>query len=478
MERLVAVLVAVAGLAGGSCVPVDEHGATPDGGAAAANAAEAANAEPGLATADEPSEAPGAQPAAVPASPPGATASGARAPRAAGRLVYPVGRTHSPLTPEVAASLLELAMSSPSQDEHALAKIGDSLTDTPRFLACFAGRRFDLGRHAALAETVDHFRAGRVGGESPLARVSLAARAGWAARGPLNGTPTWLDAELAATTPRYAVVMLGTSDVEYRAHDQFGSDLWAITDELIARGVIPILSTIPPLGPTREGADRVEAFNLVIRGLAQGRLVPLVDLHRELRRLDGDGLARGGVNLGTGGDGACDLTAAGLTDGYNVRNLLTLEALDRVRRVIADDAPPVEAPDAAPRRAGSGAHADPVRGTLPLADLADTRDGDALLSDYAGCGGAVDGAGPEVVYEFQLPSATTLDARVVDRDDVDVDVHILVGRRLDTARCVARGDQRATAAVAAGTAWVVVDSHVGDDGEPRAGEFILSVERR
>lgn len=295
---------------------------------------------------------------------------------------------------------------------------------------------------------------------------------GWAARGPITGDPTPLDVELDAVNPRYATLMFGTNDVGYRSADLFGSDLWTIVDLLLARGVIPVMSTIPPLDADPTADARVPLFNLVVRAIAQGRQVPLVDYHRELLPLPDHGLYSDGVHPSTSSLGACVLTPAGLTEGYNLRNLLTLEAFDRARAAI-EGAP---APDlSAPRRLGTGRHDDPVLASVPFADLADTTGGDATLADYTGCAAPQDERGPERVYRLELTERITLEANVVDRGDTDVDVHILADS-LEGAACLARGHQTASAEVGPGTILVVVDSFTDSDGTAHAGEYLLTLE--
>jgi hypothetical protein len=159
------------------------------------------------------------------------------------------------------------------------------------------------------------------------------------------------------------------------------------------------------------------------------------------------------------------LTAEGLQYGYNQRNLLSLEALDRTRRARGG-----ETLDAsAPRRMGSGSHADPFRAQLPLADLADTRTGDAGFSSYPSCG--LTATGHEIVYRFDLTAPVAIEAFVVDRDPVDVEVAILAGS-LTEASCVAGGDHSASATVGPGPVFVVVDSRTATC----EGEFVVVVE--
>jgi len=384
-----------------------------------------------------------------------------------GHVVYLEGQLHSPITSDVASDLMRVAMQAPAA-ENVFGKIGDSITATSNFLACFDGPVVDLDSHAALAGTLAYFQAGDADGTTPYSRISLAATGGWTTADVLAGAPSPLDRELLAITPRYGVTLLGTNDVRYgRAVDDFGADLWAIVDRLRARGAIPILSTLPAMAGDPAGNARIELFGRVIRAIAQGRSLPLIDLHLALSALPGDGLGADGIHPSTAPQGACALTPDGLGYGYNVRNLLSLEALDRARRARLG-----EALDAsAARRAGSGTHADPFRGQLPLADLADTRRGEAGFASYPGCG--LTATGREIVYRLDLAAAVAIDAYVIDRDPVAVEVEVaILDGSLDASRCVAAGDRGASAMVGPGPVFIVVDSRSPDT----EGEFVVVVQ--
>lgn len=378
-------------------------------------------------------------------------------------MLYPLGRQHSPITAGVAGHLRSIAGASTAPK--VFAKIGDSMTATTSFVACFDGS-YDLGTHAALATTRDYYAAGNAAGTSPYSRVSLAATGGWETRDELVGSPTPLDHELTAITPRIALVLLGTNDNRYgRSLDAFAQDLWTITDRAIASGTVPVLSTIAPVNGDPSTDARVPLFNLAVRSIAQGRQVPLIDFHDALLPLPSRGIGNDGIHPTVAGSGACDLTAGGLQYGYNVRNLLTLEALDRTRAALAGQA----ADASAPVRAGAGTQANPYLGSLPLVDLADTRNGESLIDTYPSCDNEPH-TGRELVYKLDLASAQTIDAYVIDRGSVDVDIHILQGSASPTA-CVASGDTLASATVGPGPVYLVVDS-VGATAE---GEFLLVV---
>jgi peptidoglycan/LPS O-acetylase OafA/YrhL len=401
------------------------------------------------------------------ASPPAPDAPPADAAVALAPVLYPEGQLHSPITDDVAAVLVSIAAQASASDQ-VFAKVGDSITATTSFLCCFATNAVDLGLHSDLAATRTYFRGGNAAGVSPFARVSRAATGGWTTANVLAGNPSPIDREIAAITPRYGVVMLGTNDVRYgRSADAFGSDLWAIVDKLRARGAIPILSTIPPMYSDPDTTARIPLFNRIIRGIAQGRSVPLIDLHLAFAALPHAGIGPDGIHPTAAPGGECKLDAAGLRYGYNMRNLVTLEALDRARRALSGE--PLDT--TAPRRQGKGSHAEPFQGELPLVDLADTRAGDSMFSSYPGCGRSAPGR--ETVYRLDLDTATAIDAFVVDRDSVDVDVEIL-SPSLTTSACVSSGDHAATAMVGPGPVFIVVDSRTSTT----EGEFVLVVQAR
>jgi hypothetical protein len=381
-----------------------------------------------------------------------------------GHVLYPEGQLHSPITADVAAAIGRIAL--PPAAEAVFAKVGDSMTASTSFLACFDGPGVDLGAHTALAGTLAYLRAGDAAGATPFGRVSLAATGGWTTADVLAGAPSPLDREISAIAPRYGVTLLGTNDVRFgRTLDAFGADLWAIADRERAGGAIPILSTLPAIHGDPGSNAVIPLFNRVIRAIAQGRSLPLVDLHLGLAGLPNEGISADGIHPTVAPQGACALTGDGLGYGYNLRNLLSLEALDRARRARSGE--PLDA--SAPRRAGSGSHADPFRGELPLIDLADTRRGEAVFASYPGCG--LTASGHEIVYRLDLAAATAIDAFVVDRDAVDVDVAIL-GGALTPGACAAAGDHGASATVGPGAVFVVVDSQL----LTTEGEFLLVVQ--
>ncbi len=399
-------------------------------------------------------------PTAVDASDPLDAPSDATMPAAV--VLYPEGRRHSPITPAIAARLQAIATAS-AHAPRVFAKVGDSITVSADFLYCFDGGNIDLGSHDELATTIDYFKAGNAAGTSPFDRESVAAVGGTTAKDSLDGTPCPFEREVTAIDPQLAVILFGTNEIRYGwTYDEAGKHLWELVDDSISRGIVPIVSTIPPNVGDPSVDARIPTYNRIIRAIAQGRRVPLIDFHRELEALPGRGISQDGLHPSTAPGGGCILTSAGLQYGYNARNLITVEALGRARAALAGD----ESDATASTRAGAGTAADPFMVSLPAVDLGDTRAG-AIATTSDPCGGGH--TGHEVVYRLEVSSPITIAATVVDRDGVDVDVHIVAG-----STCAGSGDGSATGSVGAGTVLVVVDA----TSAQLDGEFLLVVERR
>lgn len=381
--------------------------------------------------------------------------------------LYASDRTHSPITPFVANRLRELAMVEPHSDD-VFAKVGDSITVSTGFMHCFDGT-VELGEHGALTPSLDHFRMGDAAGGSPFGRTSLAAGGGWQASMVIGAMPR-VDQEIDAIDPAFAIVMFGTNDVG--AGDPFGysDSMMTLVDRLLARGVVPILSSIPPRDDNATADALVPLYNLVIRGIAQGRQVPFVDYRRELEALPMHGLSSDGVHPNQAPGGACVLDESGLDFGYNVRNLLGLEALDRARSAIDGVAPD----STAPVMSGTGTARDPfVIPSLPFTDLRNTMDSSSrAFSEYPGCMAMQNEAGPEYVYRFMLSAPTNVHLYVFDRGMVDVDLHLLDDP--DPSSCIARGHLEVEQMLAPGEYYVTIDSFVMGSTE-LAGEYLLVI---
>ena len=389
-------------------------------------------------------------------------------------VVYAYGRTHSPLSAGTVQRLQRIVAAGAESQPDVFAKVGDSVTASPHALGCFARGPDELGEHAALKALIERFRAANAGGTNPFARPSHAARSGWSAWQVLAGRVP-LAIEIGEIAPRYALVQFGTNDVQIGSLHHFADRLWEIVQWLEGRGVIPILFTIMPRYDAAEARQRVPWYNAAIRAVATAHRTPLVDLHDALSKLPGGGLSSDGIHpsvyRSARGPDACALTRAGLAYGFNVRNLLSLEALDRVTRVLASGT----ALDEPVVLVGSGSAEDPfVVPGLPLVSARSAPGPDGgTISHYEGCKTRRPTPGKEHWYRLELQRSTTVRAIGFDRDGADLDL-VLLDRDGNPKRCLAAGQRMLLARLAAGTYHLVIDA-AGMGGRARAANYAVAL---
>ncbi len=221
-------------------------------------------------------------------------------------------------------------------------KIGDSMTANDVFLSPIGWGNYDLRQYTYLAPVVAFFSQTTARTDNSFANASLTAKGGWQTWQPLNPGST-LDANLCHPTerpieceyrivkPSIALIMLGTNDVRDTPAAQFETEMRLIIEISIQRGVIPVISTIPPLN--RDWAvGRVEVINGIIVSLAREYDIPLWDYYSALQGLPNDGLSSDGVHPSVYTGHAADFSPDYIEAGYTVRNLLALQALDAVWR--------------------------------------------------------------------------------------------------------------------------------------------------
>ncbi|MEM6295139.1 MAG: SGNH/GDSL hydrolase family protein, partial [Myxococcota bacterium] len=303
------------------------------------------------------------------------------------------------------------------------------------------------------------------------------ARVGKTATWALRGAPSPLERELSAMEPSLALVQYGTNDMQFgstfaSALPGFYTSMGDLLDVLLDDGVVPIVFTIPPRRDRADAARWVPMYNLAIRGLAQSRHLPLIDLNLALSDIPGNGLVGDGVHLNQSPSGACDLRPEGLAYAYNNRNAAALTALHRVSTVLDTE----DALDAPAVRAGVGTAEDPfVIDSIPFVDAGDTSARGETSVDRYDCASANEG-GAEVWYRLDLDEPTALRIMVLDDPDTDVDVHV-VGDARDGSGCRARHDRMLELDLEAGVHHIAVDTYVSG-GTPRDGEFLLMVAPR
>ncbi len=401
-------------------------------------------------------------------------------------ILYGADRASSPITADIVQNLKAIAALAPSAHEDVFAKVGDSHTVSAGYMHCFDDGTVNLAAFTDLTDTIEHFKTGDAGGNDPYDRESLAAVGGKTAGWAITGSPSPIDQELAAITPRYATVMFGTNEIgsDSPTEAQQGSraasyagNMMTLLEKILAAGAIPILSSIPPR--TSLASDRlVPLFVQVARTIAQWKQIPFVDVESQLRPLTDPiyGLAGDGVHLQTGGGGSCVFTADGLRYGNNVRNLATMQMLDVLKSVLFDNDP---APDTGGTvLTGTGDRDDPFvipETALPFGDVRTTAGaGFSVIDKYVGCSAQQDESGTEFWYRVDLTAPAKLRALVADRGTVDIDVHLLDGTG-EAAGCLERDDtQIVSNELAAGSYYFVLDTFV-KSGAPQSGQYLFVV---
>jgi len=142
--------------------------------------------------------------------------------------------------------------------------------------------------------------------------------------------PHW-NANTGSSKPSVALIMIGTNDVGFTSAAQYEAELRQIIQTSISRGIIPVVSTIPPLHHDW-AVGRVEVINGIIVSLAREYDIPVWDYWSALQGLPQDSLSADGVHPSVDTGHAADFSQDYIQTGYAVRNLIALQALDAVWR--------------------------------------------------------------------------------------------------------------------------------------------------
>jgi LysM repeat protein len=224
-------------------------------------------------------------------------------------------------------------------------KVGDSITASPVFLSPVGAGHYDLHNYAELRGLIDFYTAGIArGNDNSFDNLSLAAKVSWRVRAELSpevADPANCDAgeaplacEYRRVRPSVALIMLGTNDVPSTSDANFEADLRQVVQLTLDHGIVPVLSTIPPL--FRTGLDgRAEQLNVIIVKLARAYDIPLWDYWSALQALPKTGMASDGVHPNWAPQGHnADFAPEYLQYGMVVRNLTALYVLDAIWRQV------------------------------------------------------------------------------------------------------------------------------------------------
>ncbi|MET0594808.1 MAG: hypothetical protein ABW133_19055 [Polyangiaceae bacterium] len=407
----------------------------------------------------------------------------------AGGILYPNDAIHSPITAPIAATLRRIAMTGASRNTHNFMKIGDPIMGdalgSPNqviqgdFFGCVesAAPIKDLATYAALQTTIDYFRQGSIGGKTPFSHVSQCTRENLTSWDLLS--ENLLPPEITLANPSLGFIMFGSVDIgnggtfnpspqgDWKKYRDYAQAMLDIEDALIAAGVVPVIFSMPPRLSNSAPVMQAATFVALTRAIAQGRQTPFIDFHLPLRKLTDLGLESDGLHITQyevgGGARNCVFTDEGLKHGYNLMNLLGLQALERVKQVVADGATSIDA--SAPSIEGQGTVDAPFEvPSLPFSDLRDLGKATSKsFESYTGCGSSKESGG-EYVYRVNLASPAKVRAIVIDRKGSPVAAHVYRLSSPSAASCVMSQSSNPSSgglsagSLAAGMHYFAVDS--------------------
>lgn len=243
-------------------------------------------------------------------------------------------------------SVFELGQSLGNRPD-VFSKVGDSITVSGVFLVPIGTDRYNLDEYSYLQPVIDYYSETYALTNNSFANFTLAAKEGWGARTVLSdglGDDRYcseyespLECEYRLVKPSLALIMLGTNDVPGISLEGYEDSMRRIIQYSLDQGIIPIISTIPPLH--RDTISwRVAEFNDLIKSLADEYQIPLWDFWTAIVNLPNQGMWYDGVHPSPAPAGHnADFQPDYLIYGYTVRNLTALQALDAVWRYLGLD---------------------------------------------------------------------------------------------------------------------------------------------
>ncbi len=228
-------------------------------------------------------------------------------------------------------------------------KVGDSNTTSGDFLYPIGLERnyCELGPYSYLQETIDYFSeaAPREGQANSFTNFSLAADNGYSSASALD--PFWAIAPCASNEspvmceyriarPSIAIIMLGLMDVRYATDaGSYGDNMERIVQVSIEQGVIPVLTNNIVL-PDQEtlSFDLSIQNNVELLDIAEAYQTPLINLWAAVQTLPNYGIGPDRTHLKAAVGSFCSFNGPEQELGGTLRNLLTLQALDEIRRFV------------------------------------------------------------------------------------------------------------------------------------------------
>lgn len=220
------------------------------------------------------------------------------------------------------------------RNPRAVTKVGDSLSADHNYLEIIAADERELGPFAYLSETVDYYSAGVTDG-SVAAQVGLSSIVVfdpfWANNEVCETNETPLECEYRLSNPAVSFIMFGPNDVLSMNYEKYGENLRQLTEETLAMGVIPVLSTFSYHPDHPYWWQSVE-FNKQVLDVAETYEVPMINLWAASRPLEQYGLDRDLIHMKQSGFPYLKYDTGHETYyGTSLRNLLAVRTLHEIR---------------------------------------------------------------------------------------------------------------------------------------------------
>jgi uncharacterized protein YraI len=215
----------------------------------------------------------------------------------------------------------------------AFSKVGDSITSNQPFLGAFGSGKYDLASYSHLQETISYY-------DVATRRASLAAAKAfnaaavlsdlWADQFSCEPNESPIECEYRHNRPIIAIIMLGSVDVQIYSADEFAVFLSEVVQTTINNGTIPVLTTFPSADDFYP--EEAVAFNNIIRQIATREQIPLIELREPALALPNNGVQEDKFHLTQSENEFMVLDRDEHLYGLILRDLLTMQMLDTIRR--------------------------------------------------------------------------------------------------------------------------------------------------
>ena len=224
--------------------------------------------------------------------------------------------------------------------------IGDSLTANQPFLRGFGKGEYNLGPHADLNPALEYFAASpRPGVPNSFVNKSAAVTMAFNAAAAFDPSWThWTDpehlcqpnespvlCEFRLSKPGSVMILLGPEDMQIYDTATYRTYLARLVKTAIDSGVIPVLSTFPATSDNPK-LRLAAPFNDVVRQIAGQYRVPWIELRDIAMALRDNGVKSDGFHLSDYGPAYGFDSEPAQWSGCTLRNFLTLQMLNHLRR--------------------------------------------------------------------------------------------------------------------------------------------------